>query len=113
MDDEEGVRRALLRLLRSGNFDAHGFASNPEFLASLSNRVPACVVLDIHMPQMSGLQVQELLKTTWTSIGGIMETGYDTVASQALAAMAVSYLTKLVGDQSLRDAINACVGQGR
>ena len=57
VDDEESVRKALARLLRSAEMEAHVFASGAEFLSALAEFSPDCVVLDLHMPQVSGFEV--------------------------------------------------------
>ena len=61
VDDEESIRKALVRLLRSANYLAEAFASPISFLESLSERMPYCVVLDLQMPVMTGFEVQERL----------------------------------------------------
>jgi FixJ family two-component response regulator len=61
VDDEESIRKALVRLLRSANYLAEAFASPTSFLESLSERVPYCVVLDLQMPIMTGFELQERL----------------------------------------------------
>ena len=61
IDDDESVRKALKRLLRAANLDADTYASGREFLDSLATQVPDCIVLDLHMPGMNGLEVQQQL----------------------------------------------------
>ena len=61
MDDEEPVRRALKRLLVSSGITVEAFASGAEFLDSLATRRPDCLVLDLHMPGLSGFDVQARL----------------------------------------------------
>ena len=58
VDDEEAVRTALRRLLRSASLDVETFSSGAEFLESVKEHQPDCVVLDLHMPQVSGFAVQ-------------------------------------------------------
>ncbi len=61
VDDEDSVRKALLRLFRLAKYRAEAFASGGDFLESLSRRIPDCVVLDIQMPGMAGLELLEHL----------------------------------------------------
>lgn len=61
LDDDEAVRRALTRLIRSLGFEAQAFATGDEFLSSPARREPDCLVLDLHMPHLSGFDVQERL----------------------------------------------------
>ena len=62
VDDEPQVGKALRRLLRSAGLEAEAFASGAEFLPWLAEHRPDCVVLDIHMPEMSGFKLQERLE---------------------------------------------------
>ena len=107
VDDEEPVRRALLRLMRSAGIDAHAFASGPEFLDSLSDTKPYCVVLDLHMPGMSGFDVQESLLQNLIDIQVIVVTGHHSaeVQARALLSKPIAYLLKPMNDQALLDAI--------
>jgi FixJ family two-component response regulator len=61
VDDEEPIRKALTRLLRSFGLEVESFSSGAEFLESLSTRQPDCLVLDLHMPHVSGFEVQNWL----------------------------------------------------
>lgn len=61
VDDEESIRRALLRLLRAADYDAEAFDSAVGFLRSLGKRTPDCVILDLQMPQMTGMELQQRL----------------------------------------------------
>ena len=64
VDDEVSVRTMLRRVLRLADYDVAEFGRGEDFLASLVVRVPACVVLDIHMPELSGIEVQARLRAT-------------------------------------------------
>jgi FixJ family two-component response regulator len=57
VDDDASVRIALVRMLRLAGYEVSAFGSGPEFLASLNARLPDCLVLDVHMPSMSGFEV--------------------------------------------------------
>ena len=77
IDDEAQVRTALGRLLRLADYAVVGFASGEEFLASLALRRPDCVLLDIHMPGLTGLQVQQRLKEAGVRLTVVFITDSD------------------------------------
>lgn len=115
VDDEEPVRRALLRLLRSAGLGAHAFASGTEFLLSLETCRPGCVVLDLHMPGMTGFEVQAQLARDAPEIPVIIVTGHDSpeTCARAMLTKPVAYLLKPMNDQSLLDAIELACGNSR
>ena len=107
VDDEESIRRALTRLMVSAGFQAQSFGSGADFFASLGSSRPACVILDLHMPTMSGFDIQECLREENNAIPVVVITGHDSAESQQLAlqAGAVAYLRKPVDDEILLRAI--------
>jgi FixJ family two-component response regulator len=109
VDDEEPVRKALKRLLRASGLEADTYASGKEFLEASSTRMPDCVVLDLHMPGMSGLQVLQELRQAKKSLPTVVITAYDEPASreQCLAAGAAAYLRKPLDERLLLNAISA------
>ena len=109
VDDEEAIRRALLRLMRSAGVAARAFASGAELIALLPATAPCCVVLDIHMPGMNGLELQARLAELAPAAGVIVMTGHHTPEEQARALQqrARAYLLKPVNDQLLLDTIAA------
>ena len=112
VDDEPAVCKALERLLRSARFEVATFCSGAAFLASLSDRRPDCVVLDVHMPGMSGFDVQShLVADPIGGIGVVIITAHDSSESQqrALAGGAVAYLLKPVDAEPLLAAIRAAI----
>lgn len=111
IDDEEGIRRALLRLLRSAGLEAHAFASGKAFLDSLRIRQPACVLLDLHMQDMSGFAVIKRLAQIALELPVIIMTGQDLSEKQRDAdlAHALTVLQKPVNDQELFAAISAAL----
>ena len=113
VDDEESVRRALERLLRSAGFMVETFPSGAEFLLSLPEHPPACLVLDLHMPELSGLDVQLLIERERFNVPVIVITGHDTAEARArvIARGAKAYLRKPVDDKQLLSAINEAIGQ--
>src|SRR5215471_12615822 len=87
VDDEAPVRKALGRLLRSAGFGVTTFGSGNEFLDSLEVRRPDCAILDLHLPGLSGLEVQQKLSQQHISLPCIVITGKDEpgTAERALA----------------------------
>ena len=107
VDDEEPIRKALRRLLRSAGMDVKSFPSGVEFLESLKTQCPDCVVLDLHMPVMNGFEVQAQMADLRVSVPVVIITGHDSDETRALAlaGFPVAYLRKPVNDQLLLDAI--------
>jgi FixJ family two-component response regulator len=87
--------------------DAETFPSGFEFLESLSTRRPDCVVLDLHMPLLSGFEIQSQLLESGVTVPVVVITGHDSdeTRNRALAGFPVAYLRKPVNDQVLLDAI--------
>lgn len=112
VDDDDAVRRALLRLLRSGGIAARAYAGGADFLAALDGAHPCCVVLDVHMPGLSGLEVQARLAAQAPGVGVIILTGHPTPAEQVQAQQhrPLAYLSKPVNDQLLLDTIGLACG---
>lgn len=116
VDDEEAVRRALARLIRSLGFEAEVYPSGEEFLASLTARRPDCVVLDLHMPKVSGFDVQARMAEAGVDVPTIVITGHDSpeTRARALKGGASAYLRKPLDEQTLMEAIHhAVVGAPR
>jgi two-component system, LuxR family, response regulator FixJ len=109
VDDEEPVRKALMRLMRSAGLSVETFGSGAEFLESLDTRLPDCVVLDLHMPHMNGFKVQAHLAQKNAALPVIIITGHDlpNARERALAGGASAFLRKPVHDHTLLDAIFA------
>ena len=107
VDDDSSVRRALERLAHSGGFEARGFATGHEFLDSEHRSRPACVVLDLRLPDMHGLEVQRRLARTDPGLNVVVVTGYgdELTRREALAAGAIAFLSKPFDDRMLLDAI--------
>jgi len=111
VDDEEPVRKALKRLLRASGLEAESYASGKEFLEANTVRPPDCLVLDLHMPGMSGLQVLRELRAANSVLPTVVITAYDEPATreQCLAAGASAYLRKPLDERLLLNAISANV----
>jgi FixJ family two-component response regulator len=112
VDDDADVRVALTRLVSSAGFAVETFASGAEFLHSIEDHEPDCVVLDLHMPEMSGFDVQDALANGHGAVPVIVITGHDTPESRARAIQlgAKVYLCKPVNDDALLAAIDAAIG---
>ena len=111
VDDDLDVRRALRRLIGSAGFAVETFASGAEFLHSLDNHEPDCVVLDLHMPELSGFEVQTQVAQTHARVPIVILTGHDTpeARTRSLAGGATAYLCKPVDDETLLAAINSAI----
>jgi FixJ family two-component response regulator len=107
VDDEEPVRRALQRLALSAGMSAVTFASGAEFLESLKVHRPDCVILDLHMLGINGIEVQARLARARDKLPVIIITGHDTdeTRERVMNAGAAAYLRKPVDDQMLLAAL--------
>lgn len=114
VDDEAPVRQALGRLLRLADHAVMAFASGEEFLESLPARVPDCVLLDVHMPGLSGLQVQRVLLAAGRSLPIVVITGSDDaeVERGALGAGARCVLRKPFSNEQLLHAVGDATRAG-
>jgi FixJ family two-component response regulator len=112
VDDESPVRGMLGRLLRLADYQVSAFASGDDFLASLASRIPACAILDIHMPGLSGLDVQARLRAANLPIPVVFITASDDTAldDSASAAGAVGLLRKPFSSAALLEAIGVALG---
>ncbi len=108
VDDDDGMRRALTLLLSTVGYNTHAFARPSEFLAKLKADEPGCLVLDIRMPEMSGLELQRQLNRSGCMLPIIFITGHGDVpmAVQAMKAGAFEFIQKPFRDQDLLDQIN-------
>ncbi len=111
VDDEEPVRKALKRLLCASGLEAETYATGKEFLDAIALRRPDCLVLDLHMPGMSGVQVLQALGAANASLPTVVITAYDEphTREQCLAAGASAYLRKPLDERLLLNAITANV----
>jgi FixJ family two-component response regulator len=113
VDDDRSVRRALLRLARSAGLDARAFATGSEFLADRHSPLPACVVLDLRLPDMHGLEVLRKLARSDPDVRAIVLTGYgdELTRREALFGGAMAFLAKPVDEQVLLDAIQRALAE--
>ena len=107
IDDDESLRAALKRLFQSVGLRTEVFASAPEFLQNKSPDVPSCIVLDVRMPGLSGLDLQAELDNANIHIPIIFMTGHGDIPMtvRAMKAGAVEFLTKPFRDQDILDAV--------
>ena len=112
VDDEPYVRTALARLLRARGFDVRAYASGRDFLSSLPSGWPECLVLDINMTDMTGLELQAELACADAHIPTIMTTAVRShdARNLTLAAGAIACLFKPVDSDMLLDAIERAIG---
>lgn len=111
VDDEAAIRRALVRLLRSAGIPAQAFANGAALIGSLDGGAPCCAVLDMHMPDMSGFDVQQQLAQASPHTGVVFVTGHHNVEDyqRALRLRPVAYLRKPMDSAALLDAVSmAC-----
>ena len=115
VDDDPSVRRSLKRLISSAGFTVDSFASADEFLDRPRPDIPGCLVLDIHMPGVNGLDLQDELAAAEVNLPVIFLTGYGTVPAsvQAMKAGAVDFFEKPVDDGALVGAIHQAVERSR
>ena len=112
IDDDDSVRRALQRLLRSAGFEVKAFSSAEEFLQSENLDVRACVVLDIRMPGLTGFDLQEKLASKGIRMPVINVSAFDDAETRERARKlgAVAFFRKPVDGQALIDAIHWATG---
>jgi FixJ family two-component response regulator len=113
IDDDPLYRASAERLIRSVGFNVQGFDSARDFLSSRRPDVPSCLVLDVRLPGLSGLDLQRELAEAGVHIPIIFVTGHGDIpmSVQAMKAGAVEFLTKPFRDQVLLDAIRQAIGR--
>lgn len=111
MDDDEAVRRALRRLVASAGYEVLEYSGGREFIASLTIVRPACLVLDLHMPQDDGFSVLEQLTTEQSRFPVLVITGNDSSETRRRAAElgAAAYFRKPIDGEQLIGAIQRSV----
>ena len=115
VDDDDSVREALDSLLRSAGLRVETYSSAREFLKGDLPNTPACLVLDVSLPDLNGLQVQHELAAAGCHLPIIFITGHGDIpmSVKAMKAGAVEFLTKPFRDQELLDAIHAALERHR
>ena len=115
VDDDPAIRDALTSLLRSVGLAVETFGSAQEFLNRQPPDGPACLVLDVRLPGLSGLDLQRALATAQLTLPIIFLTGYGDIPMtvQAMKAGAVEFLTKPCRDQDLLHAVRTALDRDR
>jgi len=113
VDDDASVRKSLARLLKTAGYEAELFASVADFLARAPYDGPCCLVLDVRMPGLTGLDLQEALRAKGQRLSIVFITGYRDVpvSVKAMKAGAVDFLTKPVDAETLLAAIRQAVAR--
>jgi len=111
VDDDDGMRRALNILMTTVGYQPAAFAGPREFLAKYDPSQPSCLVLDVRMPEMSGLEVQQHLNRNGSMLPIILVSGHGDIpmAVQAMKDGAFDFLQKPFRDQDLLDRINGAL----
>jgi len=113
VDDDASVRKSLGRLIKAAGYEAEAFASVGEFLARRPYDGPSCLVLDVRMPGLTGLDLQEALRAAGQRLSIVFITGYRDipVSVKAMKGGAVDFLTKPVDEAVLLGAIRQAVAR--
>jgi FixJ family two-component response regulator len=115
VDDDPSVRRGLERLIRSMGWKAETFASALEFLDRPHAEAPSCLVLDLQLPDLSGLDLQKQMAAGGLATPIVFLTGHGNIPAsvQAMKAGAIEFLTKPVDEQDLLKAIEEAIERDR
>ena len=115
VDDDEAVRKSLGSLIRSAGLGVETFASAQQFLATPRADVLSCLVLDVKLPGLSGLELQKRMAEVNIEIPIVFITGHGDIPTsvRAIKAGAVEFLTKPFSDQDLLDAIDQAIQRDR
>jgi FixJ family two-component response regulator len=115
IDDDMSFRRSTELLIGSAGFDVQTFSSAEEFLRSRRPDVPSCLILDVRLPHLSGLDLQQQLFKTDAQVPIIFMTGHGDIPMtvQAMKAGATEFLTKPFREQELLDAIRRAIDSDR
>jgi FixJ family two-component response regulator len=115
VDDDASVRKSLARLVRGAGYQVETFASAREFLARPRHDAPSCLVLDVRMPGLTGLELQEALAAAGHRSCTVFVTGYGDVSAgvKAMKGGAVDFLTKPVNKGELLTAIERGMARAR
>jgi len=111
VDDDPSVLKALARLMSSAGLNATTFASPQEFLDNHDQNAPGCLLLDVAMPHINGLELQQAIAASGSELPVIFLTGHGDIpmSVRAIKQGAVDFLTKPVEDHDLFDAIHGAI----
>jgi FixJ family two-component response regulator len=112
IDDDESVCRALRRLIRTAGWSVATFASAEEFLAAPEQPAPAVLILDVHLPALSGLELQQRLIAEGRNTPIVFITAFaeEEARAEALRGGAIAFLAKPFEEQALLDALKQATG---
>jgi FixJ family two-component response regulator len=115
VDDDISVRESLELLIRSAGWEPEMFASGRQFLSRQRALVPNCLILDVNLPDLNGLDLQELVSVERADMPIIFVTGYGDVPMtvKAMKAGAVEFLTKPFGEEMLLGAIEQALERSK
>jgi FixJ family two-component response regulator len=113
VDDDASVRKSLARLVKAAGYEAEPFSSVRDFLARPPYDGPCCLVLDVRMPGLTGLDLQETLRVAGQRLSIVFITGYGDVRAsvKAMKGGAVDFLTKPLDEGTLLAAIQRAVAR--
>ena len=113
VDDDPSVRKSLARLVKAAGYEAETFASVRDFLTRRPCEGPCCLVLDVRMPGLTGLDLQEALRAAGQRLAIVFITGHRDVpvSVKAMKGGAVDFLTKPVDEEALLGAIQQAVAR--
>jgi FixJ family two-component response regulator len=111
VDDEESVRKAIIRVLQAAGFAARAYASGTEFLKSWHFDRPECLILDLQMPDLSGTEVQQSLRTAGARFPIVIITAHDSpgLREECINAGAIEYLSKPLDIRALVEAVSRVI----
>ncbi len=115
VDDDEAIRGALLFLMKSEGLPTRGYASAEEFLAEVTSATQGCLLLDMHMPGLSGLQLQQQMKQQNIILPVIIMTGYGdaSMAAEAMKEGAIDFFEKPFDNEMLLQRVHSCLTQNQ
>jgi FixJ family two-component response regulator len=115
VDDDVSAREGVARLICSAGLTAKTFASGEEFLAAARSKVPGCLILDVNLPGLNGLDLQQEIAESDAEIPIIFLTGYGDIPMtvHAVKAGAANFLTKPVDDEELLQAVRQALERSR
>ncbi len=115
VDDEPAVRKSLWRVLRSAGFDVVAFGAPDEFLRAIDADASGCAILDVAMPGLDGLALQQALAARCVDLAVVFLTGHGDIPKsvRAMKGGASDFLTKPVDDQTLLSAVRQALARSR
>jgi FixJ family two-component response regulator len=113
VDDDASVRKALARLLSASSFDTETYGSARDFLKSLNAGLPDCLIVDLHMPELTGFDLQRHLQRAGIRIPTVVVTAFNEpgLRERCQSAGAAAFLLKPLDGSTLIGAVNAATGR--